>query len=302
MLRALRHPRAMLAWTLARLRGEPALFGKPLPSRLKRNHSAGPAEEAPVWDLRLAHDRARVVPWLDSARSLNGLRILEVGCGSGASTIALAEQGARVVGLDIDAGALAYARSRCAAHGLPAEFLQLNALDMREALHDRTFDAIIFFASLEHMSLGERLTSLGDAWAMLAGGGLLAVVETPNRLWFDDGHTAFLPFYHWLPNELAFLYSKLSDRKGFNDLYRTYDAGSKQHFLRRGRGVSFHEFDLAIGPAETLEIVSSLRSFDPSAVPVSSLGRRHQRLLRALRPDLHPGFFEQYLDIIIRKG
>jgi S-adenosylmethionine-dependent methyltransferase len=292
----------LLGWTLAQLRGEKALFGRPLPGRLKRNHSVGPAEEAPVWALRLAHDRARVVPWLDAARSLNGMHILEVGCGSGASTIALAEQGAQVVGLDIDAASLAYARSRCTAHGLSAQFLELNAVQMREALHEQAFDAIIFFASLEHMSVQERLTSLSDAWAMLPTGGLLVIVETPNRLWFDDQHTAFLPFYHWLPNELAFQYSRLSSREGFNNLYRTYDAYSKQHFLRRGRGVSYHEFDLSLGLAEGLDVVSSLRSFDPSSVPVSRLGRRHQRLLRALRPDLHPGFFEQYLDIIIRKG
>jgi len=222
--------------------------------------------------------------------------------GSGASTIALAEQGARVVGLDIDAASLGYARSRCTAHGLTAEFLELNAVGMREALRDHAFDAIIFFASLEHMSVQERLTSLSDAWAMLPRGGLLVIVETPNRLWFDDQHTAFLPFYHWLPNELAFHYSRLSSREGFNNLYRTYDADTKQHFLRRGRGVSFHEFDLSVGLAEGLDVVSSLRSFDPSSVPVSRLGRRHQNLLRALRPDLHPGFFEQYLDLIIRKG
>jgi S-adenosylmethionine-dependent methyltransferase len=226
---------------------------------------------------------------------------LEVGCGSGASTVALAEQGALVVGIDIDAVALADAERRCRAHRLDAVFLHLNAVEMREALQGQTFDAIIFFASLEHMSVQERLTSLRNAWAMLPGGGLLVIVETPNRLWFDDQHTAFLPFYHWLPNELAFLYSRQSTRKGFNDLYRTYDEASKQHFLRRGRGVSYHEFDLALESAETLDVVSSLRSFDPSCVPVSRLGRRHQRVLRALRPDLHPGFFEQYLDLVIRK-
>ena len=201
-----------------------------------------------------------------------------------------------------DADALGYARSRCSAHGLSAEFLQLNAAQMRQELHGHAFDAIIFFASLEHMSVAERLTSLSDAWAMLPAGGLLVIVETPNRLWFDDQHTALLPFFHWLPNELAFLYSKVSSREGFNDLYRTYDSPSKQHFLRRGRGVSYHELDLSIGPVENLDVVSSLRSFDPSCVPVSRLGRRHQRLLRALRRDLHPGFFEEYLDMIIRKG
>jgi S-adenosylmethionine-dependent methyltransferase len=301
LVRALRHPRATFSWALSRVNGERSLFGKPIPRRLRRNHSAGPQEDTPIWDLRLAHDRARIVPWLDAVRPLRGLRVLEVGSGSGASTIALAEQGALITAIDIDEAALAYARGRCSAHGLSAEFRNLNAAQMRAALRGQSFDSVIFFASLEHMTLEERLTAIGDAWAMLSAGGLLVVVETPNRLWFDDQHTARLPFYHWLPNELAYRYSKLSAREGFNDLYRTYDEASKQHFLRRGRGVSYHEFDLAIGPAEQLDVVSSLRSFDRAAVPVSRLGRRHQKLLTAVRPDLHPGFFEEYLDIIIRK-
>ena len=37
---------------------------------------------------RLAGFRETVVPWLDSVCSLSGLRVLEVGCGTGASTVA----------------------------------------------------------------------------------------------------------------------------------------------------------------------------------------------------------------------
>ena len=50
---------------------------------------------------RLTINRERVVPWLDSLQSLKGSRILEIGCGTGASTVALLEQGARVTAIDV---------------------------------------------------------------------------------------------------------------------------------------------------------------------------------------------------------
>src|SRR2546426_10445367 len=46
---------------------------------------------------RLESNRKMIVPWLDDARPLGGSSILEIGCGTGASTVALAEQGATVV-------------------------------------------------------------------------------------------------------------------------------------------------------------------------------------------------------------
>ena len=51
---------------------------------------------------RLSRNRRVIVPWLEHARPLAGARILEIGCGMGASTVALAEQGAEVIGVDID--------------------------------------------------------------------------------------------------------------------------------------------------------------------------------------------------------
>ena len=51
---------------------------------------------------RLRVFRTQVIPWLESARTLSGARILEIGCGTGASTVALAEQGANVTAIDID--------------------------------------------------------------------------------------------------------------------------------------------------------------------------------------------------------
>ena len=52
------------------------------------------------------------------------------------------------------------------------------------------------------MTHRERLRSLQVASRMLVDDGVLCIIEAPNRLWPFDSHTADLPFFHWLPDEL----------------------------------------------------------------------------------------------------
>ena len=134
--------------------------------------------------------------------------------------------------------------------------------DVGELYGGIRFDFIIFYASLEHMTHHERISAIRTTWDMLPPGGLLSVVETPNRLWHTDPHTSLLPFFHWLPDELAFDYSRFSSRPNFRERYDNYDDEQQRlHFLRRGRGVSFHEFVLAIGSVEQLNVRSSLAMY-----------------------------------------
>jgi 2-polyprenyl-3-methyl-5-hydroxy-6-metoxy-1,4-benzoquinol methylase len=252
---------------------------------------------------RLASDRRKIIPWLDSVTALRDKCILEIGCGTGSSSIALAEQGAKVTGIDIDEGALRVARERSRIYGVNAEFRTLNAQESSSTFQANAFDLIIFFACLEHMTIAERLASLSDAWKMLPAGGLLAIIETPNRLWYCDGHTSMLPFFHWLPNELAFAYSKFSSRENVRELYSEYNATSKEHFLRRGRGASFHEIDLAIGPVRDLDVVSSLSVFEGLwyTLKRSRLERRYKSILKEIYPGIHEGFVDSMLYVVLRK-
>ena len=132
---------------------------------------------------------------------------------------------------------------------------------------------------------------------------MLAIVETPNRLWFFDEHTSQLPFFNWLPDDLAFRYSRYSPRVAFNDLYRDLTSDALEHFLRRGRGASYHEFEIAIAPADELQVVSSLLGHfgwrKTLRQPRAAL--RFKKFLREIRPDLHEGWFEKDLDLIVRK-
>ena len=258
-------------------------------------------------EARLNEDRSVIIPWIDAAFPLDGARVLEVGCGTGESTLALAEQGASVTGIDVDAGAQAVARERLRLHKLDAEFHNINAVDAAKALAGRQFDIVVFFAALEHMTLDERLASMRATWSLLAPGGIWVVVEAPNRLWFWDGHTSMDNFYHWLPDELASRWGHRGSRAAFAEAFPKDAPFDPVHVARWGRGVSFHEFDLAFGDARALDVVSNKRDFLLASNPLLwahalvSRTRRYESFLEKLEPKVNRAFFRQYLDIIIRK-
>lgn len=258
---------------------------------------------------RLDSFRSKIIPWLDAARPLAGARILEIGCGTGASSVALAEQGATVTAIDIDEPSLRVAKDRCAAHNVQCEFVHANGAAAKQFLERERYDFVIFFACLEHMTHAERMQSMHETWHALPENALWCVIETPNRLWILDDHTSQLPFFNWLPDELAFAYSRFSTREPMRSSYRTLSAEAMESFLRHGRGVSFHEFDVAIANASTLDVVSSLPLWRRSRgmFGLRDLARRYkrqfrlERMLASFRPDIHRGFFQPYLDLIIRK-
>lgn len=257
---------------------------------------------------RLQQDRVSVVPWLDHLKPLDGARVLEIGCGTGASTVALGEQGASVVGVDLHDAAVRVAEERCRAYGVEAQFHTRNAVDaLEELLADERFDFIIFFAVLEHMTLDERLTCIEHAWAGLRPGSQLVVVDTPNRLWYFDAHTARLPFFMWLDDDLAFRYSQRSPREVFNELFRESNAASAERFARWGRGVSYHEFELALD--------LSLHDFPPTSCMTTFLDplpridplrpwrrdRKYLALLREIAPEAYPTFLLPWLNLSLEK-
>jgi ubiquinone/menaquinone biosynthesis C-methylase UbiE len=87
-------------------------------------------------------------PWapllVDAARVALGQRVLDVACGTGVVTRAAAKRVGslgRVVGVDLNPGIIAVARSLPASVGAPIEWLEQSALDLR--LEDASFDAVL---------------------------------------------------------------------------------------------------------------------------------------------------------------
>ncbi|NJL53885.1 class I SAM-dependent methyltransferase [bacterium] len=281
--------------------------------------------------------RQRIIPWLQASIPLSQARILEIGCGSGCSTLTLAEAGAQVTAVDIDRPALALAEQRCQDGGFAdrVDFFVANAVEVGDRFAEESFDVIIFFACLEHMTHEERLAAMRTTWQMLPVGGFWCLIDTPNRLWYYDAHTSLLPFYSWLPHRLAFEYAQFSPRQDFCDVlsqFSGYDDEAYTMLMRLGRGLSFHEFELAMGRLDSLEIVSDLASFllgkefsesrkrPPlwqqfkaivplrlkmllkGATSTESLATdKYLDFLITAAPQLHPGFLRPSLDMIFRK-
>ena len=252
---------------------------------------------------RLQMFRSSVVPWLDSAMPLRGSRVLEIGCGTGASTVALVEQGAQVVGVDVSEGALAVAQERCRLYGLEASFVCANAARLPTGME---FDCVIFFAVLEHMTWTERLAALSTAWRGLAPGCFLVVIETPNRLWHTDDHTSDEPFFNWISDEVALAYSGFTRRPVYNRAFcgAPFTEETRLLFSRWGRGVSFHDFAIAFSELpHNLPVVSCLTLYRRRRV--AELLRpgtaKFEKILQRLAPEVHRAFFCRYLDLVFRK-
>ena len=258
---------------------------------------------------RLEGDRKLTIPWLDSARPLKDARVLEIGCGTGTSTVTLAEQGAKVTAVDIDDKALIDARKRCELYGLTVDFRKMNSTDVARAFSKEAFDFVIFWASLEHMTHEERMIAMKETWDMLPLGGLWCVTDTPNRLYCYDYHTAMMPFFFWLPDDLAIKYARFSSRQALRESFPDYDGDKETmlRFLRWGRGLSFHEFELTMKPLGQLSIVSCMSMFHrrrgafPFLRARASAAYRYESFFHTMYPEVHRGFLQPSVNLIIRK-
>ncbi|MFN8051425.1 MAG: class I SAM-dependent methyltransferase [Acidimicrobiales bacterium] len=265
-----------------------------------------PSTASPYWIERINNFRAAAVPWMDADQRLDGSKVLELGCGGGASTAAMAEQGAEVVGIDLSEELQAEARTNLDAMGLDARLILRNARDVGDLLATEKFDRVIFFALLEHMTIEERIDALQTVWSGLGSGALMTIVETPNRLWPFDSHTSQLPFFNWLPYELAYRHSPASPRPGISEPYGDAELSDMEGFLRRGPGASYHEFDVAFGDHRNLPLVSSLQGWTRQSLLRRvawrlSHGGRTERHLHSFAPTVDTAWFQPFLYLSFRK-
>lgn len=112
----------------------------------------------------------------EAAVPVPGAMVLEIGCGTGALTQALAARGAQVTAIDQNPEMLEQARSRLANTGPAVRFIERTASEI-DAFADGSYDAVAASLSLSEMSHRERGFVLKHARRVLRAGGVIAIAD-----------------------------------------------------------------------------------------------------------------------------
>jgi SAM-dependent methyltransferase len=133
-----------------------------------------------------------------------GKRLLDFGCGSGASTVNLARffPGTDIVGVDLQPEFIDAARVLAGHFDLPRlAFVEAESPDSLTALGG--FDFVVLDAVYEHLLPAERQTLMPELWRALSPGGVLFVMACPHRWYPLEFHTTALPLLNYMPDWLA---------------------------------------------------------------------------------------------------
>lgn len=134
-----------------------------------------------------------------------GKRLLDFGCGAGASTMILCRMlpATEIVGVELLEDHVEVAKAR--AHFYGAESIRFLVSPDPEHLPPDigSFDFVSFSAVFEHLLPSERPVVMAKIWSVLRPGGVLFVNQTPHRWFPHEYHTTGLPLVNYLPRSLA---------------------------------------------------------------------------------------------------
>lgn len=144
---------------------------------------AAQAEKFGQWDSRLKLE----IPFFAEILGRHGAkRVCDAGCGAGRHTLALAQMGFSMTGLDPNDEYLALARVNAQSLGVDAQFHKGGFEDVA-TFQDRPFDAILSLGnSLSLIESFEKLRIAMSGFAKALTGPGLLIIQTPNFTRFAD--------------------------------------------------------------------------------------------------------------------
>ena len=166
----------------------------------------------PFKETRGHHFLAPLFRYLRSL-GVKNLSVFEVGCSFGHITEYLAEQPevAEVYSFDTDPAFAAITRAK-------VEEMDLRVVrDVAHFSNDATrnlpypnaaFDLVLAIGVVEHLPTHNRRAQVDEYYRVLAPGGHIAILDTPNRLFPVETHSVGLPLVQWLPPRLAYRYAR----------------------------------------------------------------------------------------------
>jgi len=164
------------------------------------------------------------------ARGAHGLAVLEVGSSFGHMTEYLAEQPevAEIHCFDTDPAFVDIVRAKVEEQGLGKvkEVLLLGNDETRRLPWPAArFDLVLVVGVVEHLPSRNRRAQVDEYYRVLAPGGHVAILDTPNRLFPLETHSIGLPLVQWLPPRLAYAYARLARPRKFRAVsYETFVA------------------------------------------------------------------------------
>jgi SAM-dependent methyltransferase len=163
--------------------------------------------------------------------------ILDAGCGTGENALFFAARGHAVVGIDYLEYPIAAAKQKAKERGLQVEFLQKDALTLKE--FDRKFDSVIDSGLFHIFSDADRLRYIGGLTHVTRSGGRIYVAcfsdeepgtQGPRRVSHKELRDAFAGA--WVIEEIRPV--RFETRSDFQDLTFS-EGGPRAWFLTAKR-------------------------------------------------------------------
>lgn len=171
------------------------------------NYTENPVAQRNMYDERARQAKAhKIIAVLDDyCDDISSMSVLDISCSTGIISRFFSQHFSKVTGIDIDEGAVAFAKTNNDVKNL--EFHVMDALHTR--FPDDSFDVVVCNQMYEHVPDAQQL--LNEIRRVLVPGGVCYFGAT-NRLKVIETHYGRIPFLSYLPKSLANLYLRILGR------------------------------------------------------------------------------------------